>query len=457
MARPILMPQVGQDLTEGKVTAIFVKQGDPVKKGDIVAEVESEKAVFEVEAFETGTILEIRYKVGDTAIVLEPLMMVGEEGEVLEAAPAEKPAPATFSGEDAQTIVEAAKEPVAESQPANVTSFPAEAAREAETAFLKTGTTGGSSPLARRLAAAAGVDIATIKGTGPRGAVVKRDVEAFSRTGGQSSGQSATSQVLTFSGKTATGAAGSFIKTLQSGTGDPVLFIHGFGGELSAWRPFLAHLGIANPILAIDLPGHGAAAATSASDFDGLVASVRASLAAEKLERVHLVGHSLGAAVAAAIADGGDLDVRSLTLIAPAGLGPKINGDYVSGFLGSSTEGALKVWLDQLVHDPASMPGVLVRATLAGRDGTAMAANQGKLAAGVFSGNTQLFSVREALARFAGPARVIVGTEDRIVPPDQAVPAGVALHRLPQVGHLPQLEAAALVGRLVAQTVRSAG
>ncbi len=453
MARPILMPQVGQDLTEGKVTAIFVKQGDKVKKGDIVAEVESEKAVFEVEAFETGTILEIRYKVGDTAIVLEPLMMVGEEGEVLAAAPAAKPAAAaSFSGEDAQTIVQAAKAPAVEPANANITSFPAEAAREAETAFLKTGTTGGSSPLARRLAAAAGVDIAAIKGSGPRGAVVKRDVEAFSR-----SGQSSTSQVLAFSGKAATGAAGSFIKTLQSGTGDPVLFIHGFGGELSAWRPFLAHLGLANPILAIDLPGHGAAAATAASDFDGLVASVRASLAAEKLDRVHLVGHSLGAAVATAIAGGGDLDVRSLTLLAPAGLGPKINGDYVAGFLGSSTEGALKVWLDQLVQDPASMPGVLVRATLAGRDGTAMAANQGKLAAGVFSGNTQLFSVREALARFAGPARVIVGTEDRIVPPDQAVPAGVALHRLPQVGHLPQLEAAALVGRLVAQTVRSAG
>jgi multidrug efflux pump subunit AcrA (membrane-fusion protein) len=51
MARPILMPQVGQDLTEGKVVAIKVKLGDKVKKGDIVAEVESEKATFDVEAF----------------------------------------------------------------------------------------------------------------------------------------------------------------------------------------------------------------------------------------------------------------------------------------------------------------------------------------------------------------------------------------------------------------------
>ncbi len=453
MARPILMPQVGQDLTEGKVTAIFVKQGDKVKKGDIVAEVESEKAVFEVEAFETGTILEIRYKVGDTAIVLEPLMMVGEEGEVLAAAPAAKPAAAaSFSGEDAQTIVQAAKAPAVEPANANITSFPAEAAREAETAFLKTGTTGGSSPLARRLAAAAGVDIAAIKGSGPRGAVVKRDVEAFSR-----SGQSSTSQVLAFSGKAATGAAGSFIKTLQSGTGDPVLFIHGFGGELSAWRPFLAHLGLANPILAIDLPGHGAAAATAASDFDGLVASVRASLAAEKLDRVHLVGHSLGAAVATAIAGGGDLDVRSLTLLAPAGLGPKINGDYVAGFLGSSTEGALKVWLDQLVQDPASMPGVLVRATLAGRDGTAMAANQASLPPA--SSPATRSSSRCARRSPASPVRPASSSARKTASYRRIrrCPAGVALHRLPQVGHLPQLEAAALVGRLVAQTVRSAG
>ncbi len=81
MARPILMPQVGQDLTEGKLVTLKVKVGDKVKKGDIVAEVESEKATFDVESFETGTILEIRHKEGDTATVLQPLMMVGDEGE----------------------------------------------------------------------------------------------------------------------------------------------------------------------------------------------------------------------------------------------------------------------------------------------------------------------------------------------------------------------------------------
>ena len=446
MARPILMPQVGQDLTEDKVTAILVKPGDKVKKGDIVAEVESEKAVFEVEAFETGTILDIRYKVGDMAVVLEPLMMVGEEGEKLEAVPA--PAAEAFSGEDAQAIVGTAREPVA--------SPAVETAHVTETAYLKTGT-GGSSPLARRLAVSAGLDIAAIPGTGPKGAVVKQDVIAYQR-----SRSAETASVVAFRGSASqpSSAAGSgVLKTLQSGTGDPVLFIHGFGGELSAWRPFLSHLGIANPIIAIDLPAHGAAAGAAADSFDDLVGAVRNTLCTQDIGRLHLVGHSRGAAVATAIAGGGDLDVRSLTLIAPAGLGPKINGDYFAGFLSSASETALKAWLDLLVHDPADLPGVLVRATLAGREGTAMAQNQARLAAGIVSGNTQLFSVRDALGRFGGPARIIVGREDRIVPPDQAeaVPPHVALHRLARVGHLPQLEAAPLVGRLVAQTIRSAG
>lgn len=446
MARPILMPQVGQDLTEGKVTAILVKPGDKVKKGDIVAEVESEKAVFEVEAFETGTILEVRYQVGDMAVVLEPLMMVGEEGEKLEATATS--VPGEFSGEDAQAIVETAKEPVA--------SQAAETVHAAESAYLKTGT-GGSSPLARRLAFSAGLDIAAIPGTGPKGAVVKQDVIAYQR--GRST---ETASVVAFrgaAGQSPPAAGSGILKTLQSGTGDPVLFIHGFGGELSAWRPFLSHLGIPNPILAIDLPAHGAAAGLAAESFDDLVAAVRNTLGAQDIGRLHLVGHSLGAAVATAIAGGGDLDVRSLTLIAPAGLGPKINGDYFAGFLSSASEAALKAWLDLLVHDPANLPGVLVRATLAGREGTAMAQNQARLAAGIISGNTQLFSVRDALSRFGGPARIIVGRDDRIVPSDQAeaAPPHVALHRLAQVGHLPQLEAAPLVGRLVAQTIRSAG
>lgn len=175
MARPILMPQVGQDLTEGKVVALKVKVGDKVKKGDIVAEVESEKATFDVEAFETGTIIEVRYKVGDNATVLQPLMMVGDEGEASGAAAA----PVAVVASASATTHVAMNAPVAAA---------------AVTSLLAAVGTGRSSPLARRLARDAGLDIRQIPGTGPGGSVVMKDVEAFRQAA------AATATVLNFAG-----------------------------------------------------------------------------------------------------------------------------------------------------------------------------------------------------------------------------------------------------------------
>lgn len=417
MARPILMPQVGQDLTEGKIIALRVKLGDKVRKGDIVAEVESEKATFEVEAFESGTVIEIRHAVGDMAEVLQPLIMLGEAGDPLSRETTPPPA-----------AVPPAASPL---EPAGSGRSPAMGQARAG---------GGSSPLARRLAAEAGLDISLMPGSGPGGAVVKKDIAA-----GVAAAQA--------------GTAASPLRSLQRGSGDPVVFIHGFGADLSAWRPFIAPLGLGNPVLALDLPGHGANAEVEAIGFEALVARVHEAIAAAGLKRLHLAGHSLGAAVAARLAGDGGIEIRSLSLIAPAGLGPRINGDFISGFLSARSEMALRAWLELLVHTPAMLPGALVRATLTAREAGPLAAAQERMAAGVFAGNTQLFSIRDALARFAGPLRVIVGTEDRIIPASYAdqLPAHAALHRLPLVGHLPQLEAAGLVARLVAETVRSAG
>lgn len=148
MAKPILVPQVGQDLTEGQILEINVKLGDKVKKGDIVATVESEKAAFEVEAFEAGTVLKICYNPGDWGTVLEPLLWVGEEGEVVGG---DAPAPA----------VAAVAEPVTAAAPAAVVAD----------GRLR------ASPLARRLAAIGKLDLAGVTGTGPRGAIVRRDVD----------------------------------------------------------------------------------------------------------------------------------------------------------------------------------------------------------------------------------------------------------------------------------------
>ena len=92
MAKPIVMPQVGQDLVEGELVEWNVKVGDSVKKGDMLAVVESEKASFEVEAYEEGIVLKLLYQPGETATVLEPLLILGDVGETLDeeiAQPAE--------------------------------------------------------------------------------------------------------------------------------------------------------------------------------------------------------------------------------------------------------------------------------------------------------------------------------------------------------------------------------
>ena len=420
MADAILVPQVGQDLTEAKIVAINVKLGDRVAKGDIVAEVESEKATFEVEAFASGIVISLPFAVGDLAPVLEPLMHLGQAGEVMGGA-----------GNAATPVVAA---PQTETPPTSV-------------AAVATNGSGRSSPLARRVAAQNGLHLDQLAGTGPRGAVVLRDVTTALKT------------------QPRLGAAplalrsGAGLQSLQAGTGTPVVFLHGFGAELAAWRPLVARIAVANPMLGVDLAGHGAAPARMVAGFDGLVDDMAQRLGDSGITSAHLVGHSLGAAVAVALADRGDLDIRSLTLIAPVGLGPWINGDFIGGFVGAKTEAALRVWMQNLVHAPDRLGDAMVRAAFAARSGPTPASALAALAQSLFAANTQLFSVKPALQRLNLTCRVVFGREDAVLRSTDAdgLPGAVAVHRLDGVGHLPQVEAATLVGRLIAETIRSVG
>ena len=251
--------------------------------------------------------------------------------------------------------------------------------------------------------------------------------------------------------------SGSSLKSLQAGTGTPVVFLHGFGAELAAWLPLVARIAVQNPMIGVDLAGHGAAAARAVTGFDALVDDMAQRLAEAGITSAHLVGHSLGAAVAVALADRGDLDIRSLTLIAPAGLGPSINGDFVAGFVGAKTEAALRVWMQNLVHAPDRLGDAMVRAAFAARAGSATPGALDALARSLFEGNTQLFSIKPALQRLTCTCRMIFGAKDAIFKPSDAdgLPGMIGVHRLAGVGHLPQVEAGALVGRLIAETVRS--
>ena len=251
----------------------------------------------------------------------------------------------------------------------------------------------------------------------------------------------------------------SGLQSLQAGTGTPLMFLHGFGAELAAWRPLVARIALQNPMLGVDLAGHGAAPASAVAGFDVLVDDLAQRLADAGITSAHLVGHSLGAAVAVALADRGNLDIRSLTLIAPAGLGPWVNGDFITGFVAAKTEAALRVWMQNLVHSPDRLGDAMVRAAFAARTGSATPGALDALARSLFEGNTQLFSVRPALQRLTCTCRMIFGAQDAIFKASDAdmLPGMIGVHRLANVGHLPQVEAATLVARLISEAIHSAG
>jgi pyruvate dehydrogenase E2 component (dihydrolipoamide acetyltransferase) len=236
-----------------------------------------------------------------------------------------------------------------------------------------------------------------------------------------------------------------------------MVFLHGFGADMTGWRPAWASLEAGHRILGIDLPGHGRSPATGAATLAALVDAVREVLREESVERAHLVGHSLGGAVALGLAEAGVIDMRSLALIAPAGLGPEIDGDFLAGFLRAERVDSLTPWLRRLFADPQWVTPAFARAAMEKHADAAARAQQAALAGTLFPDGTQAIDLRGALARLAMPVKVIWGVRDAILPFRQSagLPPLVALHAIPGAGHMPHLEARETVVTLLAELRRT--
>lgn len=177
----ILMPALSPTMTEGNLAKWNVKEGDAVASGDVIAEIETDKATMELEAVEEGVIGKILVEQGAKGVAVNtPIAILLEEGEdasALAAAPAKAEAP--------KPVAPAAAAPVA----ADVSAAAAGLGfGMGGFAHLEAGAASGgrvfASPLARRIAAEAKLDLARIKGSGPKGRIVKADVEAAKSGGG---------------------------------------------------------------------------------------------------------------------------------------------------------------------------------------------------------------------------------------------------------------------------------
>ena len=186
MAIQILMPALSPTMTEGKLSKWLVKEGDEVASGDVVAEIETDKATMELEVADEGKVGKLLIEEGVEGIAVnKPIAILMEEGE--DASALDAAVKSAASAEAATPPAEAPPAPTPEPAPAAAAAAPAAPAPaspapapQAPAAAAPAMADGRvfSSPLARRMAEQAGLDLALLSGSGPHGRIVKSDVEA---------------------------------------------------------------------------------------------------------------------------------------------------------------------------------------------------------------------------------------------------------------------------------------
>ncbi|WP_226576254.1 alpha/beta fold hydrolase [Acuticoccus sediminis] len=431
---PIKVDAAGGEYMDAVVVKEWLKTpGDRVARGELVVVVETAKAATEVEAETDGWLAAIHVAEGAEAPVGDVLGLIADSAA--EAAPAAPRSEASAGTTEAQSpaAFPSAASPSAAADPRVV-----------------------ASPLARRLARAKGVSLADLTGTGPRGRIKARDVEAAATRQGAASAPAAQPPAERFGGEA---PAPLSAPVLATGRAAPLVLLHGFGADRTSWHAVRGLLPSAVPTIAPDLPGHGKRAGMRAVSLDAIADNLADRLEGEGLDEIHLAGHSLGGAAAIALAARGRLVVRSLALLAPAGLGAAIHAGFISGLVDAETPEALGVWLAEMVAAPERLPDGFAAAALSAIARHGSREPMRMMARNLFPDGRAAFNVTDALARLEMPLRAVFGREDRIVgvPDIAALPPHAACHVLDGVGHVPQLEAPALTARLLTETVRSAG
>ena len=263
-----------------------------------------------------------------------------------------------------------------------------------------------ASPAARAAARHAGVDLITVAGTGRRGRIQASDI---------ATGQGAPTLVL----------------------------IHGLFDTTKGWRDLPRRMQAAgHPVLTLDLPGH--ASNTVATSVEAAVDHLAAEIPPGPLR---LIGHSLGAALAAMLTLRLGQRVERLILSAPVGLGPRINADFTAGMLAAETPAALTnalALLDAGPMSPQALTGELDRLR-------ALRAGHSALTHATTRNGFQQIDITAALARMTCPITVLFGTEDRILNWQDVVhlPSAAAIHLIRGAGHMPHLAASDLFVSLI--------
>jgi pimeloyl-ACP methyl ester carboxylesterase len=415
MNHPIVVESAGGEYMESVLVVEWnAKPGDPIKAGDVVVVVETAKAASEVEATHSGYLLDILFKPGEEAPVGATLGYIGDERP--DAPPSD------------------VRDEVADKEPIVAENHLAAVPRTNRDGRIV------ATPLARRVARERGVELADVKGTGPRGRIKLRDVDAAEAA----------------ASKPRPGKAETMPSRAPSTKRAPVVFIHGFGADSSTWSRMLPLIDTDLERIVIELPGHGGEGLDGAADFDALIAAVLDRLTSMVTGEMHLVGHSLGGAVALALASMARVSIRSLTLIAPGGMGPEINGGFIDGLVRASDPRSLASWLDVMTGSGYDLPHGYAETVLRKWKAQGAQARLGRVADAIFPGGVQSMRLAGMLEHLTMPSKIVWGLEDRVIPVAHAykAPGLTGVHLLKGVGHVPQIECPDKIARLVNEMAR---
>ena len=241
-----------------------------------------------------------------------------------------------------------------------------------------------------------------------------------------------------------------------AGEGTPIVFLHGYSGDMNNWLLNLEALAAQHSVIALDLPGHGG---SSKDVGDGslttLAGIVSDTLTALGVTQTHLIGHSLGAAIAARFAADNPNRIASLVLICPSSLpGNRISEEFLTGVAQSSRARDLKPFVEMLFADPSIVTKDMIEDMVRfkridgvedallrlrdrlvdGKDATALAADLSRI-----------------------PVAIVIGSKsDNIVgaPDASALPPGFKVTWIEGAGHMPHLEKSAQVNAILAEATR---
>lgn len=431
MPTEIILPRVDMDMTDATFGQWLVSEGDYINKGDVIFEIETTKANMEVEAPATGVIRYINAEEGVEYDVGTTLAWVyaADEDDIKPPDINEPRLSSESEGNNDDVLDKAA------SHYADGVMNSSEQCKS-DLTTIEQGTR--ATPKARRLAREKGLSLKHVTGSGVDGCIYADDVKVFQ------------------------GGAVTELNCVWLTPPDKahtLVAIHGFSADASSWQPLvnsLIQLSDTVSVLAVELPAHGGSIDSEVVEFDAIVEAVAQSIAAEGLAQFHLVGHSLGGAVALSLASKMNSAI-SLSLLAPVGLGPGINQDFINGLVNAQNELTALPWLKELLFNTSLLDSSFVKAVVEPMKSSRVRASRRLLANHLFSGGTQLISLNKSLEQLKSiPVKVIWGLDDNIV--DQShcnsVPGWVAVHRFRHCGHLPQLEAKDEVAKLLHELVK---